>query len=113
MKARNDVIAKKKKAKAEQKQIDEEHEAKRIADEAAEVKWIADKAIEAKRVVDEVAEVKRVTDEATEAKRIANEAKRVADEKAAADRAKLVAGPSGVTKKGLRLMRVTARSCTR
>src|SRR6266481_1729710 len=79
-KARNDTIAKKKKAKAEQKRVEEERKAKRVADE--------------------VAEAKRVADEANEAKRIANEAKRVADEKAAADKAKPVAGPSGVAKKG-------------
>src|SRR6266481_4380458 len=92
-KARNDTIAKKKKAKAEQKRIDEECEAKRVADEAAEAKRIADEAIEAKRITDEAIEAKWVADEAAEVKR-------VADEKAAADKAKPVAGPSGVAKKG-------------
>src|SRR6266481_1965264 len=98
-KARNDAIAKKKKAKAEQKRVEEEREAKRVADKAAEAKCIADEAIEAKRVADEAAEAKRVADEANEAKRIA-EVKRVMDEKAAADKAKPVARPSGVAKKG-------------
>src|SRR6266481_5759329 len=101
MKARNDAIAKKKKAKAEQKWVKEEREAKRVADKAAEVKRIADEAIEAKRITDEAAEAKRVADEANEAKRIADEAKCIADEKAAADKAKPVAGPSGVAKKGV------------
>src|SRR6266481_3396870 len=99
-KAWNDAIAKKKKAKAEQKRIEEECEVKRVADEAAEAKRIADEAIEAKRIADEAAEVKRVADEANEAKRIADEAKHVVDEKAVADKAKPVAGPSGVAKKG-------------
>src|SRR6266481_5853410 len=80
-KARNDAIAKKKKAKAEQKQVEEEREVKRVADEAAEAKRIADEAIEAKRIADEAAGV--------------------ADEKAVADKAKPVAGPSGVAKKGV------------
>src|SRR6266481_786438 len=47
-KARNDAITKKKKAKAEQKRIDEEREAKHVADEAAKAKRIVDEAIEAK-----------------------------------------------------------------
>src|SRR6266481_5443847 len=85
-KARNDAIAKKKKAKAKQKQIEEER--------------VADEAIEAKHIADEAAEAKRVADKAAEAQKIADEAKRVADEKATADKAKLVAGPSGVAKKG-------------
>src|SRR6266481_4742409 len=79
-KARNDAIVKKKKAKAEQKRIEEEREAKRIADKAAEAK--------------------RVADEAAEAQKIADEAKCIADEKATADKVKPVAGPSGVMKKG-------------
>ena len=37
---------------------------------------------------------KKIADKATEAKRIADEAKHVVDEKAVADKAKLVAGPS-------------------
>src|SRR6266481_6401385 len=76
-KAQNDAITKKKKAKAEQKRIDEECEWKRIADEAIEAKRIADEAIEAKWVTDEVAEVKRVADKAAEAQRIADKAKHV------------------------------------
>src|SRR6266481_2829396 len=79
-KARNDTIAKKKKAKAKQKRVEEEREAKHVANE--------------------VAEAKRIVDEAIEAKRIADEAKRVADEQAVADKVKPVAGPSGVAKKG-------------
>ena len=110
MKVRNDTIVKKKKANAEQKRIDEEHEAKHIADEVAKAKQIVDEAIEAKRVADEAVEAKQVTDEvakakwvadeATEARRIADEVKRIADEKAAVDKVKLVAGLLGVTRKG-------------
>src|SRR6266481_3861681 len=72
-KAQNGAIAKKKKAKAKQKRIDEECEVKRIADEEHEAKCIADEVAEAKCIADE-AEVKRVMDEAAEAKRVADEA---------------------------------------
>ena len=56
MKARNDMIVKKKKAKADQKKVEEECKVKRIANEVAEVKQIADEAIEAKCIADEAAE---------------------------------------------------------